>query len=416
MKNLFLRGSALALTIGLAGAAWADEEITAWRLFVSDHGQPVVHAIDALDGDLLESFAISGPATLFRSDSGEAVYAVQGAAGVVTTISTGIAFDDHGDHADIDVDPPSLTGAEFPGERPSHFVEHGGHWAIFFDGEGVARVFEEREALHGHTDTRQVDAGAPHHGVVIPFGNHDVVSVPDPADSSNPPVGVKVVDRDGNQIGDIIDCPRLHGEAASGNLVALGGCPEGILVVRSGSDGPVVEPLNFSEGLPEGRVSTLIGGRGLQYFLGNHGPQAVVLIDPNDDEAWRRIELPTRRVHFAVDPVRARYAWIFTEDGQLRRLDVIAGEIDQSVRLTEPYSMDGHWSDPRPRVAVAGDSVFVTDPLAGQIIRVNAESLEVSGEIAVEGVPFNIVAVGGTGVVHGHDNDHDHDSEDDHQH
>ncbi len=418
MRHPVLAASVLAMTACLAGAALADEETTAWRLFVADHAEPIVTVVDAAGGEVIDQFALSGPAALHRSESGEMVYAVQGAAGVVTVIGSGIAFDDHGDHADIDVDPPRLTGAEFAGERPSHFVQNRGEVATFFDGEGIARVFGERAALEGRSDYREVAADAPHHGVVIPFGDHDIVSVPDPEDPSKPPVGVRIVDRDGNPVGEDVTCVGLHGEATSGNLIVLGGCADGILVVRSDRGMPAVEPLAFTEGLPEGRVSTLIGGRGMQYFLGNHGPSAVMLIDPAEAEPFRRIELPMRRVHFAVDPVRARFAYVFTEDGQLHQIDAIHGEIKQSISLTEPYSMDGHWSDPRPRVAVAGDNIVVTDPLNGKLHLVDAASFEKAGEIEVEGTPFNIVAVGGSGRVHDHEgNDqatgHDHDHDDD---
>ena len=406
MKRLILASTALALGLG---PALADDQVTAWRLFVADHAEPVVHAIDALEGRIIESFDLSGPATLHRSDSGQAIYAVQGAVGEVATIASGIAFHDHGDHADIDLDEPRLTGATFTGQRPSHFVEHHGQWAAFFDGDGAAQVFAETDALGGKAEPRPVDAGQPHHGVVIPLGDLDLVSVPNPEDPSQPPVGVRLVDREGNQAGDTTECVGLHGEASSGNLIALGGCPDGILILRMGAEGPQIQPLNIGGALPEGRISTLIGGRGLQYFMGNHGPQAIVLIDPNEEPAFRRIELPTRRVHFAVDPIRARFAYVFTEDGQLHQIDVIEGEIARSLRVTDPYSMDGHWGDPRPRVAVAGDWVLVTDPLSSRIHRIDAESFEVTGEIAVEGAPFNIVSVGGTGVDHGHDHDHDHD-------
>lgn len=129
---------ALALAAGLTGGAVAEEEVTAWRLFVSDHGQPIVTVIDAVAGEVIATFDLRGPATLYRSDSGEAVYAVQGGDDVVATIATGIAFHDHGDHADIEVEAPRLTGAEIEGAYPVHFVEHGGQWAVFFDDEGVA--------------------------------------------------------------------------------------------------------------------------------------------------------------------------------------------------------------------------------------------------------------------------------------
>ncbi|WP_280113886.1 zinc metallochaperone AztD [Devosia sp. LC5] len=395
------------------------EDVTAWRLFVSDHAKPVVHVIDAVDGDTLARFDIKGPASLYRSDSGEAVYAVQGDADVVTTIRTGIAFQDHGDHADIDIEDAALAGAEIAGDYPVHFVGHDGHWAAFFDKEGLARVFEEHEALEGHASFREVNSGAPHHGVVVPYGNFDLVSEPHPQDPSNLPIGIKTFDRDGNSVGDLAECPDLHGEATSGNQLAFA-CATGLLVVTPGPGGaPSIEHIAYSPALPEGKSTTLTGGRGLQYFLGNYGPSAVVLIDPSEEEAFRLVELPTRRVTFAVDPIRARFAYIFTEDGQLHQLDVIAGEVSKSLALTDPYSMDGHWSDPRPRVAVAGDHIVVTDPLAGKLLLVDAASFKKDGEIAVEGTPFNIVAVGGTGTAHeghehgdeAHDHGHDHDSQ-----
>lgn len=414
MRYLKLGASALALALGMTGGARADEDLSTWRLFVSDHGKPVVSVIDAMDGDLIESFPMKGPATLYRSESGKTVFAVQGDADTVTTIASGIALEDHGDHADIDVEPPRMTGAEFTGGKPAHFVEHDGQIAVFFDKEGRAGVFGEREALDGKAEARDVRAAAPHHGVVVPFGQHLLVSVPNPDDPSKAPVGLQVQDRDGNPVGDVIKCVGLHGEATSGNLVAIGGCEDGILIVQEGDQGPEIAALPFPGDLKEGRTSTLVGGRGLQYFMGNHRPDSIVLIDPTDEPVFRSIALPARRVHFAADPVRPRFAWVLTEDGQLHRIDVLGGKIDRSVGVTDPYSMDGHWSDPRPRVAIAGDSVFITDPLAGRIHRLDAETLEKGEDITVEGAPFNIVAVGGSGVSHDHGDGHAHSHDHDH--
>ncbi len=59
--------------------------------------------------------------------------------------------------------------------------------------------------------------------------------------------------------------------------------------------------------------------------------------------------------------------------------------------------MDGHWRDPRPRLAVAGDYLAVTDPLKGLIRLVDTDSFEEERTIAVEGMPYTIVAVGGSG-------------------
>lgn len=223
MNAFALRASALAIAASLgAGVAFADEQdVTAWRLFVSDHAQPVVKVIDSLDGDLLDTFTVKGPASLYRSSSGQTVFAIQGAAGEVSAISTGIAFHDHGDHGDIDIDAPKLLPNRLDGEKPAHFVELQGYIAQWFDGEDKVRVFTEKAAHEAEPPVRTASVGAPHHGVAVPYQNHVVVTIPNPADASELPVGARVVDFEGNTVGEDVACPGLHGSAGSGSLYAL---------------------------------------------------------------------------------------------------------------------------------------------------------------------------------------------------
>lgn len=413
MKKFLLSTSAMALAAGaLAGPAIADEDVTAWRLFVADREAPAVTVVDAVEREVIGTFEVDFPAALHRTTSGETVFAVVGDQGSVSVISTGIAFHDHGDHADISLEDAALLDVTLTGDRPAHFVEFGGNIAQWFDGEDEARFFSERSVLAGDPDIRTVNVAAPHHGVAVPFDNHAVVTIPNPEDASQRPVGARVVDFEGNQVGGDVDCPGLHGSAGSGSLYALA-CDTGILLISRTGDAPEITHLAYSGDLPEGSSSTLIGGTGLQYFIGNYGADRIVIIDPAE-ENFQLVQLPTRRVHFATDPVRARFAYVFTEDGQLHRVDVLEGAITESLRLTGPYSMEGHWNDPRPRIAVAAGDIIVTDPAEGVLRVVDAASFEETGQIAVEGTPFNIVAVGGTGVVHGHDHDHDHDHGHDH--
>jgi zinc transport system substrate-binding protein len=400
MKMRFASATAVALLLSQpAGMAFA-EEVTAWRLFVSDREQSKVTVIDAVKGEALDTFTIKAPGSLYRSNSGRTVFAVQGDAGAVTAIASGISFDDHGDHGDIDVEAPKLTGTEITGQKPSHFVEHDGEFAAFFDGEGVGRIISEKAVLEGKSDFREVKTGAPQHGVAVAYGSHVLLSEPNKEKPDELPVGIRTVDEAGVQVGDIAECPDLHGEASSGNILAFA-CGTGLLVVTHGESGPEIRHLPYADSLPDGKSTTLIGGRGLQYFLGNYGSDKVVLIDPTaESDAFRLIELPTRRVHFAVDPIRAKFAYVLTEDGQLHQLDVVSGAIIQSLKLTDPYSMEGHWNDPRPRIAVAGDKIVVTDPLKSKLHLIDAASFKADGEIAVDGKPYNIVAVGGSGQVH----------------
>jgi len=249
----------------------------------------------------------------------------------------------------------------------------------------------------GEIAAEEFDSGAPHHGVAVPWGDYTIISVPNPADPTALPIGVNVLDASGAIIGDLHACPDLHGEASSGNMLAIA-CAEGLLVV-TGSGEPQITLLPYSD-LPEGKSTTLLGGIGMQYFLGNYGADKVVVIDPADDNSFRLIDLPTRRVHFAVDPIRPKFAYVYTEDGKLNQLDVVSGTIVQSLAVTEPYSMDGEWSLPRPRIAVAGDVVAVTDPNAGLVHLIDIAGFTELRTIPVTGMPYGIVAVGGSGTSH----------------
>lgn len=389
--------TSLLLATALTVPALADD-VTAWRLFVGDHAEGRVTALNALNGETLGSFALKSPASLVASQSGEAVFAVQGAGNQVSAIRSGIAIDDHGDHGDIEVSEPTLVEAVISGEKPAHFVEHDGKVALFFDGSGKVDLFSPHEwAKEGKVTATQLDSGTPHHGLAVPWGDFTLVSTANAEDEKKPRIGLNVLDASGNLVGETHACPDLHGEAASGNLLIIG-CGDGVLIV-SGSGEPQVTKLDYS-GLPEGKTTTLIGGQGIQYFLGNYGADKVVIIDPAEAAPYRLVDLPTRRVHFVSDSVRPKFAYIFTEDGFLRQLDVVSGELVQSVKVTEPYSMDGEWSLPRPRIAVAGDQVAVTDPLKGVVHLVDVADFALAGEIAVEGAPYNIVAVGGSGSQH----------------
>lgn len=390
--------SALALLLG-ASPVTAEEQTSFWRLLVADHSDPTVTAIDLGSDQSVGTFQLAGPASLYVTDGRAGVFAVQGDADRVSAIASGIALSDHGDHADLEVTAPRLLDVAVTGDKPVHFVEHDGNIALFFDGEGTAKLIDEGAWLSGDATPSNITAAAPHHGVAAQVGDFTLVSRPNAEDATALPIGVDVFDEEGSAVGDLHACPDLHGEASSGDTLAIA-CASGLLLVREAKAGPEISLLPYSASLPAGKSTTLLGGVAMQYWLGNYGADKVVVIDPSAADPFRLVDLPSRRVHFAIDPVRVKYAYVFTEDGSLHRLDVVAGTIDKSVKLTEPYSMDGEWNLPRPRLVVAGNEIAVTDPLQGVVHIIDAETLTLDRDIAVEGKPYNIVAVGGSGAAH----------------
>eukprot|EP00913_Durusdinium_trenchii_P008090 g7587.t1 len=357
----------LGSNVVFGAATLAAEETTeSWRLFIADHSLPVVRAIDLRSGEEVGRFDVDGYATLSITESGRTVFAVEGERNVVHAISTGISLADHGEHRDLEITAPKLLPTAIHGDRPGHVVSHGDQVAIFYDRVNRFDLLSEEDLLGRGAKPKAFDTQAAHHGVAVPFGSHILVSAADLSAPTKegelpPRLGLRVLGEDGQQVGEIAPCKGLHGEASSAKLVAFG-CEEGVLVARpGGAKGPTLQMLPYGDQLPKGKVSALLGGKAMQFFLGNYGEDKVVLIDPDDRmQPYRLISLPTRRVDFALDPANPHRAFVLTEDGKLHLIDVVKAVIVRSSVVTEPYSKDGHWRDPRPRIAVVGGQSTVT--------------------------------------------------------
>lgn len=404
--------STAALMLACATMALADHDhdhdhagdVTLYRLFVGDHASGQVTAIDLTDPANRWSFETNGQTKLFPVAGGAVVAAVQSDDDAVHFFDSGISFDDHGDHADISVSEPKAIETVLSGPRPFHLVDHGGKVVINYDRGGYAEVLDGAALTRGEIKPQRFPQARAHHGFVAPMGEAWLSTVASDeevtGDASVPRLGLQAFDAMGNATGDLATCTAIHGEAFSGAYL-VAGCREGVLTVTAGTDGPQFEMLEYPADLPQDvTTGTILGSNAIQMFLGNHGPDGLVVIDPLDQPHFRRIALPFRRIDFALDPVRPANAYVLTEDGSLHRINMLSAEIEQSARVTEPYSMDGHWNDPRPRIAMAGDQIVVTDPNAGLIRRLSVGDLSELGTIEVEGTPYNIAVAGGSGVVH----------------
>ncbi|ANT63449.1 hypothetical protein AYJ57_23495 (plasmid) [Salipiger sp. CCB-MM3] len=404
MLKTYLGASALALFASAAGQrAHADKDRTAWRIFVADQASGAVTALDLDRPEHRWSFTLTGPSKLYASPSGEAVIAVQSDDDRVDFLRSGIALEGHGDHSDIAVTEPRLMDAHLTGLRPFHVVTHGHETAINFDKGGYAAFIAEGDLLDGVLGVEEFAQNRAHHGFAAPLGDLIISSVASEAvveEGSAPPrIGIAAYDTSGAQIGEVQICTDLHGEAFSGSYL-LAGCKEGVIALSEAGDAAEFTMLPYPEDFPEAHTGTLLGSKAMQVFLGNYGKDAVVIIDPTTEPHFTRVELPFRRVDFILDPAKPQCAYILTEDGTLSRLNMLSAQLEASARVTEPYSMDGHWRDPRPRLAVAGDRIVLTDPNTGLLRVVDPESLEEIATIAVAGLPYNILAVGGSGLTH----------------
>ncbi|SHI43973.1 metallochaperone AztD [Wenxinia saemankumensis] len=402
MRPIPLSAALLAATVASPAMA-QDEEATLWRLFVADQATGTVTALDLDAPENRWTFELGGPARLYPTASGEAVVAVQSDDDRVDFLSSGIALDGHGDHADIRIEDPAQIEGNLTGPRPFHVVTHDGISAINFDRGGYATFLGEDDILAGSMAGAWFEQAHAHHGFATPFGEWVVSSVAsdEPVEEGElpPRAGLQVFTPGGEPVGEMQTCTDLHGEAISGDML-VAGCADGIATVRIEDGAPVTGLLPYPDDASGESTGHLLGARAMQIFLGDYGDDTLLVISPEEQPAMIPVELPYREVDTIFDPARPQYAYVFTEDGPLHRLNLLSAEIEDSRQVTQPYSMDGHWRDPRPRLALADDRIVLTDPNAAVLRVLEAGSLDETGTIPLRGLPYNIIAIGGSGLTH----------------
>jgi len=401
LPAMLLLAGTLALH-AMPGQAHEDDE--AWRLFIADHTTGRITALELAHSEKRWSFEVKGPAKLYASETGQAVIAVQSDDDEVAFLSSGISLKSHGDHADIVITEPTKIDAVLTGPRPFHVVSHAGFTAINFDKGGYATLLSEAEILEGRLNGLRFPQARAHHGFVAGMKDYIISSVASPdatvkAGDPAPRIGAQSFRKDGTAIGSMQTCTDLHGEAFSGEFL-LTGCKEGVVAIRDRNGQAEFAMLPYPKDLPAGNTGTLLGSTGMQIFLGNYGAQGLVVIDPTEAPYFQYLELPFRRVDFILDPARPQFGYALTEDGVLHRIDLLQARIERSVQVTKAYSMEGHWRDPRPRLAIADEHLVLTDPKQSSLLVLDSESLKEEARIAVDGLPYNIIAIGGSGVRH----------------
>lgn len=381
----------LLATLVLAGTAQAQTQ-HAVRAAVTDHAKGVISVVDLVTGEVLNRFDTGSPGGLRHGAAPGQVSLAQGQAGRVDVVDLGMAVDNHGDHGDLKLSAPRLLPHVAEGPKPSHVLGGDGRLASFFDGDGSIVVT-------GEGSSSSLRANVPHHGLAYPFrsatGPRLMVSHASAAGAR--PGGVVLLDEQGKEVSRTDECPMLHGEAISGHVIGLG-CGDGVLLMNTRTQ--AFRKVSYPAGTESGRiVRSLIGGDDFHLFVGDFGPDAVTILDP-DAGQFVVVELPARRVAFTMDPQRSDTMFVLTEDGQVHRIHTLDGKILASTAAVQRYSLEGGSSLARPRLSAAGGLLAVTDPARSRLLVLEAATLELRREVALEGAPLNVLAVAASGERH----------------
>lgn len=372
-----LAASLLLTLSGCASIAGKDKnEARLWRavLVGTAAGAPVAKVMDVGEDELVKEFKLDSVSSIRPGRHAHEWLLIGREPGAVRTMHTGMREEDHGDHKHWVAKSPELSEPLVLGKRPSHANAGGSRVAVFFDGDGVARVFQTNDAKKDVAAV-ELNAGKPHHGIAVPLAQRGRLLLSRPAPEGTLPLGVNLVESSGQIVTAGPDCPRQHGDAVYQGMHFFACAAHLVVFSEAQSSFRVV---NYPAGTPPEQLVRNFAASQLQpQLLADFGPNGLALIDARD-MSIKPIDLAAKRLHFAWDRAAPRYAFALTEDGRLHRLDTHNGKIETQASVMPAWTQAlGVKKDmPAPRLAVAAGRVLVTDARLENMLVLDASTLK----------------------------------------
>lgn len=370
---------------------------TAGRLVTAEVGSKVVriHDLDSATGTVTASVSADSTVTaLYTSPGGRYAVAMQRTGDQVQFVDGGVWQEDHGDHLHDYRQAPALLAWKLSGPRPTHFDRQAGKQAaIFMDGNSAAAPVQNASvrlitdaSIAAASEAASLNLAAPIHGLAEPVDNkllvvHRAADAPDTL-----PTHLTLFQRNGSGYTEIrrLDtrCDGMHGSFSSGDFTATG-CRDGMLVVRH-TGTSTVSDLKVPTAV---RVGTVAGHPRLPgHFIGygNEGaaPAPVTTrffaLDAQAGTAstWTPQGWTDGRVVRALAFDRSgQRVFVLDDQGTLMVAQRQGGVWTPLVRTTAAIAAMPS-AAPWPAFAANGarDELYLTDPVARQLVVINSTS------------------------------------------
>jgi hypothetical protein len=394
------------------------------RLAAAALGSNQISVFDLDDNSMLDSFGMiyDGNSLLVSADYRFAVIRNRDN-DYVGFIDGALWREDHVDHLHDYEQMPQMSSFELFDSKPTHIDSYNGLMAIFNDGDADAGlpasvvVMSDMDIASENDDLARLNFSNNMHGVAKPRGEFLIASVRrDDAESTsaNPilpdQVGVFHLHNGEYEQELVFDvtCPNLHGAGQNSEFVAFG-CGDGVLVVHehSAEDFEAEKIMNIAA-LGSARIGSLYAHSDSETMFGTASNRAtgesfLLAVNPEEMEMeeidWQPVD--------GASPI----SFAFSYSGE----HFVILDNQGFVSILEAHEHDGHmhWEF-HERVDVIEDDVaglpegasfsmtmsqshgyvYVSDPIAQHIVKVNLESLAVSEEIELNFVPTSIAWLG----------------------
>ncbi|MGP1355672.1 YncE family protein, partial [Roseicyclus sp.] len=183
---------------------------------------------------------------------------------------------------------------------------------------------------------------------------------------------------------------NLPGEGRAGGFVPFG-CEDGVAVFDTSVTPPAGRFVPYPAEVPaEGMIRQLLSPRDTMALVGNWGAAHMAIVDPSSETGdFVFAELPAPRMAWTLDETGME-GFAMLSDGRLVRFSALTGRIlGEAAGVTGAYSMER--GVVRPMMAFGGQRIAVSDPAAGSVAMVDADTLEVVERIAVGGAPQSLL-------------------------
>ena len=369
---------------------------TAGRLAASEHNATTLRIHDLDSGSVESSHLMSHvPAAVYASPGGRYAVVMQRLQDRVQFVDGGIWQEDHGDHLHDYKQASRSMNYVLGGARPTHYdVQAGVQAAIFMDGNGTAtpaqnagvRLFTDASIAAGNT-VASMDLSQPLHGLAEPVGDKLLASTRASDAIDTLPTHLSLYQRSGSSYAFVRQvatrCDGMHGSASSGSSTLVG-CINGMLLVKHPTTATVNEGQLLATPL---RVGTIAGHPRLpDQFIGIATDGAA--------------PAPVTTRFYAVNGETGTVAGFTPEGwttGRVRRAHGFdrSGQrlfiLDDQGSLITSQRQGGSWAAlarvsaaipimptaaPWPLIVANGarDEVYITDPVARQLVVVNSRT------------------------------------------
>jgi len=434
-----MRAIKLALAVGTSLTAFAgnapahDHAVSRGRLVFADHERPQVGVLDLDSGEVTHRFDVPKPNPVLATteDGRYTVIKTGDDAGTVRFLDTGLTYESHGDHTNVEKGEVRMLDYTLTGDKPAHVVSENGWVAVFFDGhrpwertsEPGATFIKLETLADAKPVTRAWKSPAPQHGIAFALGKdqwlvstHNEPYANGDQKASSRSNGFKIVQGEDWTVAASFDdlsdphksCKEFHGHASMSNVHVFG-CTQG--AEGAEKDGGVLILRNVEAqwtarrvAYPDNRRSSTIKAReGGQYFIANYGNKgpydALIRIDPKAAtlRAEDVFQIPDGQAvcQFEVASNGKRVANL-TADGKLRVYDA-APAWKQVAQFDAVPAFDCAYGarTPTPSLAIVGENAFVSDPVNKRIREYGLSSLQQGLDLPIDGTPANLANGGG---------------------